>query len=410
MKTLTTLGFTLFTIALVAQAEDWPQFLGPNRNGMSAETGLVKEWPDGGLKVKWRAKSTGGMSGIAVVGDRLLTMEQNGGKQFVVCMNANTGDPIWKTAAAAEYKNGQGNGPRATPTVSKDAVFAFTGDGILAAYGLADGKVRWSHNTLAEFSAKTADYGMACSPLLVDGNVVVTIGAAKATLVAYHAKTGKLVWTAGASEAAGYSSPALLKVGGREQIVALTGASAIGVDPKTGDTLWQYPFKTDFNCNTATPLAIDGNVFISAGENHGAVLLNLKPTGDSYRVSEVWESLGGRSVLRQEWQTSIQIGDYLYGFDNVGSAGPISHFTCINAKTGEQMWQQLRFGKGNLISADGKLFITTMKGELIVVAASPKSYREIGRQQVLGSTRQAPAIAGGLLYVRDGSEVVCLQL
>lgn len=410
MTSNTTFILLCLSVLPLAHAEDWPQFLGPNRNGLSAEKDLLPEYPSDGLKVKWRAASAGGMAGIAVVGEKLLTMEQHNGRQYIFCLNAKTGDPIWKTPAALAYKNGQGDGPRATPTIAGDRVFAFTGEGILVACNLADGAIAWSQNTPALFSGKPAEYGMACSPLVAGENVVVTVGAPKASLAAFNMKTGKLAWTAGSSEPAGYSSPALLKVGGKTQLVAMTGHSAIGVDPADGSLLWRYPFKTDYNCNTATPLAVDGRVFISSGENHGCVLLNLKPTGDSFRVSEEWESLGGRSVLRQEWQTSALIDGYLYGFDNVGSAGAVSHFTCINAATGERMWQQLRFGKGNLIAADGKLFLTTTKGELIVVQASPDSYKELGRQQLIDFTRQAPALAGGLLYVRDDKEVVCLEL
>jgi outer membrane protein assembly factor BamB len=263
---------------------------------------------------------------------------------------------------------------------------------------------------VTEQGGKPSDYGMSCSPLVVGDHVVVAAGGPKATLIAYDAKSGELVWKAGEGEAAGYASPVLLDVGGRQQIVAMTGGSVIGIAPMSGDLLWRYPYKTDFNCNTATPLAIDGNVFISAGENHGSVLLKLMPEGDKFQITEVWSSLGVKSVMRNEWQTSILIDGYLYGFDNVGSAGPVTHLTCVRAATGERAWQQLRFGKGNLIAADGKLWISTMKGELVVVRASPEAYDEIGRATVIGTTRQAPALSGGLLYLRDDQDVVCLAV
>jgi outer membrane protein assembly factor BamB len=209
---------------------------------------------------------------------------------------------------------------------------------------------------------------------------------------------------------AGYSSPVALKVGDREQIAVLHGMGAFGLDPQKGDELWSYPYLTDFNCNIATPLAVDGGIFLSAGENHGSVLLALKPHGSKFDVAEVWTSQGPKSVLRNEWQTSILLDGFLYGFDNVGGAGPISHLTCINARTGERQWQQLRFGKGNLIAADGKLFISTIQGELVVAKANPRKYEELGRKTVIGKTRQAPALAGGLLYLRDDREIVCLDV
>ena len=158
------------------------------------------------------------------------------------------------------------------------------------------------------------------------------------------------------------------------------------------------------------PLAVDSKVFLSSGENHGCVLLSLTPIGEKFDLEEVWDSQGPQSVLRNEWQTSILLDGHLYGFDNVGSAGPVTHLTCIEAATGKRVWQQARFGKGNLIAADGKLFISTMKGELIIVRATPEKYDEIGRATVIGSTRQAPSLDGGLLYLRDDKEIVCLDV
>ena len=159
-----------------------------------------------------------------------------------------------------------------------------------------------------------------------------------------------------------------------------------------------------------TPIAIDGKIFVSAGENHGSVLLSLGPKGTQFEVNEVWSSQGPKSVLRNEWQTSILHEGHLYGFDNVGAAGPVTHLTCINARTGDRVWQKPRFGKGNLIAADGKLFMTTMDGEIVVARMSPDKYDEIGRATVLGSTRQAPALSNGLLFLRDDAEIVCLDV
>jgi outer membrane protein assembly factor BamB len=401
----------VFLVAVNVEAQtdhDWPQFLGPNRNGISAETGLLDRWPAGGPKEVWRVAGGVGMSGLAISRGRLLTMIQTDGEQRVICLDAKTGKSIWQTPVAPEYKNGQGNGPRATPTIAGESVFTFTGEGILVALNFADGKILWSHNVVTEQGGKPSDYGMSCSPLLVGNQVVVAAGGPKATLVAHDAKSGELAWTAGEGEAAGYSSPALLDIGGRQQIVAFTGGSVAGLVPKSGGVLWRYPYETDFKCNIATPLVYKGQVFVSAGENHGSVLLKLAPDGEKFQPSEVWSSLGAKSVLRNEWQTSMLIDGYLYGFDNVGSAGPVTHLTCVSAATGERAWQQLRFGKGNLIAADGKLWISTMKGELVVVRASPEAYDEIGRATVIGTTRQSPALSGGLLYLRDDQDIVCL--
>ena len=411
------MALILLTMSLLAQRADaqadalgeWPQLLGPQRNGVSSETGLLDRWPDGGPKEIWRVPGGVGASGLAISRGRVLTLVQRDGKQWAVALDAKSGDSIWQTPLAPAYTNAMGNGPRATPTIAGDLVFVFTGEGILSAHGFADGKPLWSHHVVKELAGKEVAYGMACSPLVVGEQVIVMVGASKGTLVAYDTKSGKQLWTAG-SDPAGYSSPALLKVGGKSQIVAFTGCSAIGVDPAKGSVLWRYPFATDFDCNIATPLNINGNVFISSGENHGSVLLSLKPNGDKFDVSEVWDSLGPKSVLRNEWQTSMLLDGFLYGLDNVGGAGPITHLTCIDAATGKRKWQQARFGKGNLIAADGKLFLSTLAGDLVVVRATPERFDELGRATILGGTRQAPALSNGFLFLRDDKEIVCVNV
>ena len=275
------------------------------------------------------------MSGLAIAHGRLVTMAQRDGKQITIALDARTGKPLWQSAVAPEFRNSKGNGPRAAPAVAGQTVFVFTGEGVLAALNLEDGKVSWSHNVVEDLGGEPAEYGMACSPLVAGDRVVVTAGAPGAAVVAYEAKSGKLAWKAG-NAPAGYSSPALLEVGGAKQIVAFTGDSLLGLAPDSGAVLWRYPYVTDFDCNIATPLAIRGQVFISSGENHGSVLLRLKPRGVKFDVEEVWASQGPGSVLRNEWQTSILLNGYLYGMDNVGGAGPITHLTCIKADTGER--------------------------------------------------------------------------
>ncbi len=390
---------------------EWPQFLGPDRNGISRESGLLFAWPKEGPREEWRVAGGVGMSGLAISGGRLTTMVQKEGRQWVVSLDPKTGEPHWETDVAPAYKNAMGDGPRATPAMVGDSLYVFTGEGILAALKSDDGQIIWKKDVLAEFGGKPTDYGMACSPIVVGQNVVVTTGAPAATVVALDRTTGDVAWTAGENLPPGYSSPVLIKAGGREQLVVFHGAGGLGLDPATGAALWSHPYITDFNCNIAAPVAVGGGVFLSSGENHGSVLLSLKPRGDKkFDVSEVWSSQGPKSMLRNEWQTSIALDGFLYGFDNVGGAGPITHLTCLDAKTGERQWQQQRFGKGNFIAADGKLFLSTIQGELVVLKANPKKFEELGRKMVVGKTRQAPALAGGLLYLRDDREIVCLDV
>ncbi|MFP6763863.1 MAG: PQQ-binding-like beta-propeller repeat protein [Planctomycetaceae bacterium] len=392
-----------------SRAEDWPQFLGPDRNGISKETGLLDSWGDAGPDELWRIPGGVGMSAVAVKDGLACTMIQTKREQQLLGFDAATGTKKWTAAIAPNYRNQMGNGPRGTPLLTADAAFVFTGEGVLARVNLKDGSLDWKVVTLNRHPGAVMDYGMACSPVLWGTAVIVTVGARQATVVAFDQKTGETLWTAGRAGSAGYSSPAVLQAGGQEQLVVFAGAAAFGVD-SAGKELWRYGYVTDYDCNIATPLSIDGSVLISAGENHGTTLLNLKPGGSGFDTSVAWASTGTGSMLRNEWQTSILLDGYLYGFDNVGSAGPVTHLTCVRAKTGERIWREPRFGKGNMIAADGKLFATTMKGELVVMQASPNGFQELGRKKVIGTTRQAPSLANGRLYIRDDAEIVCFDV
>ncbi|MDA1213153.1 MAG: PQQ-binding-like beta-propeller repeat protein, partial [Planctomycetota bacterium] len=306
-------------------------------------------------------------------------------------------------------ENAMGDGPRATPTLHDGIVYMYTGDGILCAADQKSGEIVWQVDTMELFNAEPSDYGMSSSPLVVQGQVVVHVGAADATIAAFDSKSGKPTWKAGRGPA-GYSSPTLLHIDKKEQVVSITGDEAVGIDPSMGETLWSYPFKTDYACNTATPIAVNGDVFISSGENHGCVMLDIKPNNGAYEATERWASLNSKSVMRNEWQTSVVKEGFLYGFDNVGAAGPVTHLSCIDVETGKPVWQQKRFGKGNLVLADGKLWITTIEGELVLVKATPEKFEELGRAKLFGKTRQSLSIANGRGYIRDDDEVVCFKL
>ena len=384
----------------------WPQFLGPDRNGISAEKNLIDAWPKAGLKEVWRVPGGVGMAAVVVDGSIAVTMIQNP-KQTVVALDPKTGKTKWSQEIAPNYRNAMGNGPRATPAIHNGVVYAFSGEGILAALSAKTGKVMWSANLVARHKGRSAEYGMASSPLVYGKVVVVTVGAPNATVVAVNQSDGETAWTAGTGDPAGYSSPAILKIGKTNQLVAFSGSAALGVDPSNGKQLWKHRYPTPYDCNIVTPQLINGNVFISSGENHGSTMLGVSGSG---AVKKLWESTGRTSVMRNEWQTAIHLNGHLFGYDNVGGAGPITHLTCIDAKTGARKWQQARFGKGNMIAADGKFFGTTMKGEVVVLEANAEEFVELGRMEVMGATRQAPSLANGLLYIRDDREIICLDV
>jgi outer membrane protein assembly factor BamB len=392
-----------------APADEWPGFLGARRDGISDEKGLIDAIPADGPKTIWRVPGGVGMSAVAVADGLAITSWNDNGKQWLVALDAATGKEAWKTPLGAAYENGQGNGPRATPTIAGERVFAFSGEGILVAVSRTEGKILWQVDAVGEAEAKPSDYGMASSPLVVAEQVIVHVGGATGAIAAFSIADGKPVWKASAGSA-GYSSPTLLAIDGMETIVSVTGTEVVGLRPGSGKELWRFPFETDFGCNTATPIVVDGGVFVSAGENQGSVLIDLEPEGDRYAPRARWESLGPKSLMRNEWQTSIVIGDHLYGFDNVGAAGPVTHLVCLEAKTGREAWRKSRFGKGNMVFADGKLWITTFEGELVLARATPEGYEELGRAELLGRTRQTLTIAGGRGYIRDDREVLCIGL
>ena len=278
-----TLGVYLLALAAAPTvAEDWPQFLGPNRNGVSAETGLIGAWPADGPKVLWRAPLGVSMSGIAVVGDRLYTMFQDDAQQYAVCLDVNLGDELWRTPLAPLYKNGMGNGPRATPVVAGEQIVCFTGEGILAALNRADGKQAWSVDVSGSLSGKPAEYGVSCSPIIVNDLVIVNTGAESAATAAFRLTDGKLVWKSGRGKS-GYSSPMLMEFAGVMQVVTFTAAGVSGLDPASGKVFWAYEFPTEYDCNTASPVRVGSDsVLISAGEDHGAVVLKLSHSSDKW--------------------------------------------------------------------------------------------------------------------------------
>ncbi len=392
----------------MAQSTDWPQFLGPDRNGIAQESELISQWPAGGPKVLWRVPGGVGMSGVAVSGKLAVTMWNSPEGQVLVALNTADGRRMWSSVVSKEYENAMGDGPRATPAIAGDRVYAYSGDGVLVCAQLATGRLLWKHDVVGTVGAKVAEYGMASSPVVVDGLVIVTAGG-ESTVAALDAEGGQRVWAA-VDGPPGYSSPAVLNIAGEKQLVAFTAVGVSGIRIEDGHVLWHYPFKTPYDCNIATPIEVDGKVFISAGENHGCVMLDIQKEGDKFSVDQSWASVDVKSVMRNEWQTSVLIGGLLYGFDNVGSAGPVTHLACVDANTGETRWRENRFGKGNLVAADGKLWITNMAGEFIMAKPSASGYVELGRAELFGRTRQAASIAGGKAYVRDDAEVVCIQL
>lgn len=393
----------------LSRGDDWPQFLGPHRDGTTNEKGLIDSFPSTGPPVAWRIPAGEGMAAIAIAANVAYTTWNEQGKQTLFALDAKTGEQIWRCVLSNSYSNSMGNGPRATPAIHDGTVYAYTGEGVLCAVNAADGKLAWRADLMQLCKATPSEYGMSSSPLVIDGQVIVHVGGRGSAVVSVNSGTGKIRWQAG-NGPAGYSSPTFATIQNVPQVVSITGNELYGISIENGQVLWSYPFETDYACNTANPVTHGNSVFISSGENHGCVLLDIEKEADQFHATERWQSTLTKSVMRNEWQTSIVVDDLLFGFDNVGAAGPVTHLSCIELSTGNPLWRVTRFGKGNMVRANDKFWITTMDGELVLAKLDASGFQELARAKCFDSTRQSLSIANGYGYVRDKASVVCYQL
>ncbi|HEY9421618.1 MAG TPA: PQQ-binding-like beta-propeller repeat protein, partial [Thermoanaerobaculia bacterium] len=350
-RPLIALSFCL--LAGTALAADWPQFRGPNRDGISRETGLLKSWPAGGPKVLWKAPIGEGYSHLVVSKGRLFTMSGEGSNDVAAAYDAATGKPVWKTPLGSKFINDQGNGPRSTPTVDGDMVYTLTATGRLAALKAADGKKVWEHDLRAQFGAQPPQWGISTSPL-VEGNLLLVDvgGSGGKALVAFDKKTGKTVWTS-QNEQAGYSAPIAITVGGVRQVIFFTGRAVLSVSPKDGKLFWRVPWRTDYDVNAATPIFVaPDKLYISSGYGTGAALFKIKVAGGKVSADEVWQS----RKMKNQFSSSVLHNGHIYGFDN-------SVLKAISVATGEEVWKESGFGHGSLILADGHLVVLSERGK-----------------------------------------------
>jgi outer membrane protein assembly factor BamB len=388
----------------VAAAADWPQWMGPARNGSSPETGLLTDWSRQRPKVIWKVAGGDGYSSVAVVGDRAFTLVQRDGKELAVALEAATGKELWATPLGPAYKNQFGDGPRSTPAVDGALVYVQSVTGPLACLETSSGKVVWQHHLLKEYGAKNLQWGLAASPV-IEGDLVLAVPGGKgAGVAAFNKKTGELTWKTGDDKAA-YASPIVLAVGGTKQAIFFNAAGLLGVTLDAGSELWRMPWITEFDCNICTPQVNGDQIFVTSGESVGCAMLRLK-AGAAPEV--VWESKGPKSVLMCYWSTPVLHDGHLYGLS--GEFSKRIDLRCVDARTGKQVWSQPGFGKAAVTLADGHLFLTTKTGDLVVVAASPAAYKEKGRMRILGENRTMPTVSGRKLFLRDRQEILCLDV
>ena len=388
-----------------AIATDWPQYLGPDRNGTYSGPALVETWGPTGPKVAWRKQIGQGFAGPAVVLNRVILFHRVGNEEVLESLDAKTGAAGWRYAYPTNYRDDFGfdEGPRAVPVVADGVIYTFGAQGQLHAVDLARGTRIWSEDTMKRFSVPKGYFGASGSPLVEGGRVIANIGGEKAGIVAFDAKTGKVVWTA-TDDDASYSSGIAATIGGRRSVVFLTRDNLVGLDPATGTVQFQRRWRARIaaSVNAATPLVIGDLIFVSAEYGPGAGVLRV----DGSKLVDVWAS---DEVLSNHYATSVYHDGYLYGFHGRQEFGP--SFRAVELRTGMVRWSQDRFRAGSVTLVGDKLLILRESGELVLAQASPQAFRPIARAQVLpGVLRPYPAIADGFLYVRNENTLLCLDL
>lgn len=388
-------GMTAILSAQAGPAADWPQWRGVNRAGQSSESGLLKQWPAAGPPVIWSASNLGaGYGSVSVRGERVFVQGMRNNQSVVTALNRADGKPVWVRTLGPSLDNDRGPGPRSTPTVDGDRVYAMSEGGDLAALRVADGTVLWQRNILRDFNARNIQWLISESPL-VDGNqVIVTPGGRGAGMVALDKMSGKTIWASKElSDEAGYSSPIIGDVQGVRTVMTLTGGAGVGVRASDGKLMWRHPSVANNTANITTPVFSDSKVFYSSGYGTGGALLGLRATGGEVRAQEIYFTRD----MQNHHGGIVLVNGYLYGYNN-------AILTCLEFATGKMMWRDRSVGKGAVSYADGHLYILSESNVVGLAEATPAGYREKGRFKISDQgwpTWSHPVISGGRLYLRN---------
>jgi len=383
---------------------DFPEYRGRRRDGVVQGPALPRDWKAHPPRLLWRQPVGGGYAAFAVAGSVAVTIEQRREREAVVCYDAATGQERWSHSYPAHFSESLGgDGPRATPTIADGAVFSLGASGRLVCLDLATGTPRWDVNILADND--NVPWGMSGSPLVYDQVVVVNPGSQRSTaagraLVAYDRTTGQPVWSAGSTKA-GYSSPMLIDLAGRRQLLLLDGEILAGYDPQTGVELWRFPWETYQDINVAQPVVLDSDrIFVSSGYDHGCAMLRLTESAGKWKVETLWQNKN----MRCKFTSPVADDEFLYGLDE-------GILTCIDQKTGKRQWRNGRYGHGQLLRADDLLVVLSETGKLVLVEATPEGHHELGSIAALdGKTWNNPALAYSKVFVRNSEEMACFDL
>jgi len=388
---------------------DWPQYLGPDRNGVYSGPPLADAWPASGPRKVWQKSVGEGFAGPVVVGDRLILFHRRGSEEVVEALETTTGNTVWRFAYKTNYRDDFGfdEGPRSVPVVVNGRVYTFGAEGQLHAIDVATGKPVWNVDTMRRFNVRKGFFGAAGSPLVEDGRVIVNVGgtdgAKGAGIVAFNADTGAVLWTA-TDHQASYSSPVGATFGGRRHAVFFTRGGLVGLDPATGAVLFQRPWRSRSasSVNAATPLVIGDVIFASATYETGAVAMRVNGS----QLTDLWSS---DDVLSNHYATSVYADGYLYGYHGRQEFNP--SFRAVDLKTGAVKWSVDRYRAGSVTLVGNRLLIARETGELVLAAATPDAFRPLAKAQVLrGTVRALPAVSDGFVYLRNENTLVCLDL
>jgi outer membrane protein assembly factor BamB len=394
---VTTLVFVLGTTTMAFQNQglDWPQWQGPDRTGLSKETGLLQQWPPSGPPLAWSASNLGGGYGsIAVTGDRIFIQAMRGRDSLVSSLKRADGTPVWSKVLGPSASNDRGSGPRGTPTVDGERLYVLTESGDLACLGAKDGSAIWQRNILKDFGGRNIPWLISESPL-VDGNaVIVTPGGRNAGIVSLDKMTGKTIWVSKElSDEAGYASPVVADVQGVRTVMTLTAAAAVGDRASDGKLMWTYRPVANGTANIATPIFFDNKVFYTSAYGKGGALLALTAQNGSIDAKEIYFT----REMQNHHGGVLLVKGYLYGFHN-------AILTCLEFATGKMMWRDRSVGKGSLTYADGNLYIQSEDNMVGLAEASPAGYKEKGRFRIADQGLPSwahPVVSGGRLYIRN---------
>jgi len=394
------------SLAFALPAADWPQFLGPTRDGQSLETKLNWDWPKDGPPLAWKFDVGTGWASPVVADGKVLLFHRVDDNEILVALDPATGKEKWSAKYVTKYRDDFGfdNGPRSTPCVSDGKVFTLGANGDLNAWQLADGKQLWGRNVREEYKADKGFFGVAPSTLVVGGSLVLNVGGEGAGVVALDPATGKERWKA-TDDAASYSSPTAAEIDGKAAAVFLTRFGLRVFDAATGKEMYKLAFRPRSNesVQAATPLVWKDEIFLSVSYETGAALVRVK----GGELTKVWAN---DKAISSQYNTAVRVGDYLYGTHGRADIGT-AQMRCVEWKTGVVKWSEENFGVASVIAVDGGIVALNQVGDLVRFDASPIGYEERARAKILGKpTRASAALADGRLFARDGTKLVCVKL